>query len=94
MTMIGFYRHGKRVGNWKFLSPSTLFTRLMGKKPTKAETKLMMAFLEQNRSEKLVQERAMTLLDDLLVQYPDRVKETITKAQYESSFPDNLPIGY
>jgi len=33
-----------------------------------------MAFLEQNRSEKLVQERAMTLLDDLLVQYPDRVK--------------------
>ena len=74
MTMIGFYRHGKRVGNWKFLSPKTLFTRLMDKEPTEAETKLMMAFLEQNRSEKLVQERAMTLLDDLLVQYPDRVK--------------------
>ena len=74
MTMIGFYRHGKRVGNWKFLSPKTLFTRLMNKEPTEAETKLMMAFLEQNRSEKLVQERAMTLLDDLLVQYPDRVK--------------------
>lgn len=74
MTMIGFYRHGKRVGNWKFLSPKTLFTRLIDKEPTEAETKLMMAFLEQNRSEKLVQERAMTLLDDLLVQYPDRVK--------------------
>lgn len=74
MTMIGFYRHGKRVGNWKFLSPKTLFTRLMNREPTDAEIKLMMAFLEQNRSEKLVQERAMTLLDDLLAQYPDRVK--------------------
>lgn len=79
MTMIGFYRHGKRVGNWKFLSPRTLFTRLMNKEPTEAETKLMMAFLEQNRSEKLVQERAMTLLDDLLVQYPDRVKRNDSK---------------
>jgi hypothetical protein len=38
-----------------------------------------MAFLEQNRSEKLVQERAMTLLDDLLVQYPDRVKRKDSK---------------
>jgi len=79
MTMIGFYRHGKKVGNWKFLSPKTLFTRLMNKQPTEAETKLMMAFLEQNRSEKLVQERAMTLLDDLLVQYPDRVKRNDSK---------------
>jgi len=80
MTMIGFYRHGKRVGNWKFLSPRTLFTRLMNKEPTEAETKLMMAFLEQNRSEKLVQERAMTLLDDLLIQYPDRVKRNDSKS--------------
>lgn len=79
MTMIGFYRHGKRVGNWKFLSPKTLFARLMNKEPTEAETKLMMAFLEQNRSEKLVQERAMTLLDDLLVQYSDRVKRNDSK---------------
>jgi len=76
MTMIGFYRHGKKVGNWKFLSPKTLYTRLMNREPTEAENKLMMAFLEQNRSEKLVQERAMTLLDDLLVQYPDRVKRS------------------
>ena len=81
MTMIGFYRHGKRVGNWKFLSPKTLFTRLMNKEPTEAETKLMMAFLEQNRSEKLVQERAMTLLDDLLVQYPDRVKRNDSETE-------------
>jgi len=79
MTMIGFYRHGKKVGNWKFLSPKTLYTRLMNREPTEAENKLMMAFLEQNRSEKLVQERAMTLLDDLLVQYPDRVKRSDSK---------------
>jgi hypothetical protein len=73
LTLIGFYRHGKKVGNWKFLSPKTLFERLVGREPTDSEVKLMHAFLEQNRSEKLVQERAMTLLDDLLKQYPTRV---------------------
>jgi hypothetical protein len=73
LTMIGFYRHGKKNGNWKFLSPSKLFYRLIGKEPSSSELNLMYAFLEQNRSEKLVQERAMTLLDDLLKQYPERV---------------------
>tara|TARA_R100001443_G_scaffold85904_1_gene92567 strand:- start:352 stop:1563 length:1212 start_codon:yes stop_codon:yes gene_type:complete len=72
-SMINFYRHGNRKSSWKNLSPSKLWEKLYEKKPTKLEEKVMIAFLEQNRTKDLVEKRARELMDSLAEQYPDRI---------------------
>jgi len=73
-TMLNFYWHGKQRGSWKFLSPKKLWKRLLNKEPTEAQIHLMLAFLEQNRTSKIVEERAKELMVSLQEQYPDRIK--------------------
>lgn len=74
VTLLGHYVHDKKIGSWKHLSPTKLFTRLVGREPSKSDKKLMLAFLDQNRSSKMVGDRAMSLLDDLVKQYPKRIR--------------------
>ncbi len=68
-----FYLHGKRRGSWKYLSPKSLYTRLMGREPTVAELKVMVAFLMQNRMQDIVDARALELVADMLVQHKGRL---------------------
>ena len=72
-SMINFYRHGNKKSSWKNLSPRKLWNKLYGKMPTELEEKVMIAFLEQNRTKDLVEKRARELMDSLAEQYPDRI---------------------
>tara|TARA_Y100000310_G_scaffold76164_1_gene72592 strand:- start:183 stop:1292 length:1110 start_codon:yes stop_codon:yes gene_type:complete len=80
-TFMNYYRLGKRRGSWKMLSPASLWGRLMGKDPTESQLILMKAFLMQNRTQDIVEERAEQLLKDLLNQYPDKLKLVIEKTK-------------
>jgi len=72
-SMINFYRHSNKKSSWKNLSPRKLWNKLYGKMPTELEEKVMIAFLEQNRTKDLVEKRARELMDSLAEQYPDRI---------------------
>lgn len=63
---LSHHLHGRNVGKWKFCSPSKLYSILLGKECRESDLKVMMAFLEQNRSEKLVSLRALELVKSKL----------------------------
>lgn len=63
---LSYHLHGRNVGKWKMLSPSKLYSLLLGKDCRESDLKVMMAFLEQNRSEKLVSLRALELVKSKL----------------------------
>jgi hypothetical protein len=69
----------KRSKKWKNCSPKKLWKTLMGKEPKETELNLMVEFLEQNRTQEIVEKRARELMDEMLVDYPDRIK-IITKS--------------
>ena len=68
-----FYVHGKKRGSWPFTSPKNLFTKLVKREPTSAELKLMIAFLQQNRKQDLVERRAFQLITDMVEKQPERL---------------------
>ena len=70
---MNYYWNGKVKGSWKLLSPKKLWTKLMKKEPTEGQLKMMLAFLEQNRTDDIVQSRALELVQSLEKQYPDRL---------------------
>lgn len=72
-TYCNFYIHGKSRGKWKRLAPATLYKRLMGRSPTDSELKIMIAFLQQNRMQDIVDKRAIQLVNDMLIQYKGRL---------------------
>ena len=80
-TFCNFYLNGHRKGSWKYLSPYKLYTRLMEKEPSQSELKLMIAFLKQNRTQDMVEERAKELVDDLLIQYSDKLHGVHTNGE-------------
>ena len=69
-----FYVHSHKKGRWKYVSPENLFTRTIGRSPSEGELELMVAFLQQNRTQDLVDKRAIELVNDLLLQHGDRLK--------------------
>tara|TARA_R110001592_G_scaffold282401_3_gene550119 strand:+ start:892 stop:2106 length:1215 start_codon:yes stop_codon:yes gene_type:complete len=71
---LGHYLHGHNRGSWKFLSPQKLYLLLMGKEITESDSDVMIAFLEQNRTSKLVEDRAEVLLEQTLAKYKNKVK--------------------
>jgi hypothetical protein len=68
------YVKKKKQGSWTNLSPAELWEKIMKRKPVEAEEHLMIAFLHQNRTEKVVRERARDLMIHLATRYSDRVK--------------------
>jgi len=68
-----FYLHGKKRGSWKYLSPKSLYTKLIGREPSSSELKVMIAFLMQNRMQDIVDARALELVADMLVQHKGRL---------------------
>jgi len=83
VTYLNSYVHGSARGSWKNLSPRRLYTKLINREPSDSELKLMIAFLQQNRSADLVEKRAMSLLDDILEKYPNRVSRRINEVSKE-----------
>ena len=72
-SFCNFYLHSKKRGSWKNLGPKKLYTKLMGRKPSDAENKVMRAFLMQNRMQDIVDARALELVADLLKQHAGKI---------------------
>jgi hypothetical protein len=70
---MNYYWLGQLKGSWKLLSPRKLWKKIMKKEPTEGQLKMMIAFLEQNRTDDLVQDRALELVSSLEKQYPNRL---------------------
>ena len=68
------YLKKKKQGLWSNLTPSQLWEKVMKREPTESELHLMEAFLHQNRTEKVVKERARDLMIHLGSRYPNRIK--------------------
>tara|TARA_R110002020_G_scaffold270055_2_gene485371 strand:+ start:662 stop:1882 length:1221 start_codon:yes stop_codon:yes gene_type:complete len=80
---LGHYLHGHNRGSWKFLSPQKLYLLLMGEEITESDSDVMIAFLEQNRTSKLVEDRAEVLLEQTLAKYKNKVKLLSDKEERE-----------
>ena len=68
------YLNKKKQGNWNNLSPAALWEKVMKRLPTESEEQLMVAFLHQNRTSKVVKERARDLMIHIQSRYSDRIK--------------------
>jgi len=60
-----FGLHSSRSKKWYRISPSRLWTALMGEEPSESQRKLMIAWLLQNRTQKMVEKRAYELVYEL-----------------------------
>ena len=70
-----FYVNNKKTSKkWMYISPQNLYIQLMGKEPRLSDMKVLIAFLKQNRKQKIVEERAQALVEEMLEQYPTRLK--------------------
>lgn len=68
-----FYVNGRK-NKWAYTSPYRLYEELVGSTPKSSDLKVMIAFLKQNRKQDIVERRAEKLVDELLEQFPDRLK--------------------
>ena len=86
-VMVNYYYHGHgRSKKWKLVSPKKLWTMLMDKEPSDSQLKLMKEFLQQNRTNDIVESRALELMNSLVVKYPKRIKiieTTIDETEYK-----------
>ena len=72
--LCNFYVNSRKMGGWAYTSPENLYIRLLGKKPTQSDLKVMIAFLKQNRTQDIVERRAEKLVAELLEQYPKQLR--------------------
>jgi len=75
-VFLGFYLHNSKKGSWKHMSPAKLYERLLGEEANESDLEVMLAFLSQNRTSKIVEERAKELLVSMSKQYSDRMYMT------------------
>mgnify|MGYP006403240221 CR=1 FL=1 len=68
-TFVNSYLKGHKKGSWKRLNPDQLWERLLGSKPNDSQNKLMIEFLKQNRTQDIVDRRAMELFESLERKY-------------------------
>ena len=86
---INYYYHGhNRTERFKALSPKKLWEELMDEKPNSSQQKLMVEFLIQNRTQKIVEDRAQQLMLSMVDRYPDKIKiipimDSKEKREYE-----------
>tara|TARA_R110002020_G_scaffold184548_2_gene381648 strand:+ start:10463 stop:11719 length:1257 start_codon:yes stop_codon:yes gene_type:complete len=69
-TFVNTFLKGHRKGKWHRISPKDLWTKLLGKKPSFSKEKVMVEFLKQNRTQDIVDRRAMELFDSLEIKFP------------------------
>ncbi len=68
-----FYVNNRKT-KWAYTSPHKMYSTLVGKEPKTSELKVMVAFLKQNRKQDIVAKRAEKLVEDLVEQFPNRLK--------------------
>ena len=69
---INSYRsNSTRSKKWSNLSPRKLWKAVMKREPSESELNLMIAWLMQNRTSKMVEDRAMVLLKEMSEKYDD-----------------------
>ena len=75
-TYMNYYHKGQKSSSWykARLTPKKLWLRLLKEEPTIAQQHMMIEFLQQNRTDELVQKRAYQLVKDMSIQYRDRLK--------------------
>jgi hypothetical protein len=73
-SYLNSYIKKRKQSKWSNLSPSELWFKLMKRNSTESEEQLMLCFLSQNRTEKVVKERARDLMIHLSNRYPNRIK--------------------
>ena len=79
---INSYRSSStRSKKWSNLSPMKLFKAVMGREPSESEHKLMVAWLMQNRTSKMVEDRATVLLKEMTDKYDDMLLLNAGKAR-------------
>lgn len=78
-TYCNFFLHNKQKGKWKNCPPSKLYFLTVGKMPSNSEKEVMIAFLQQNRTSHIVEQRALELVQEILEQYPERIKAAFDK---------------
>lgn len=61
-----FLQNKRRNKKWVWCSPSKLYQELLDKEPSDSDLKVMIAFLEQNRTEDLINKRALELVKSKL----------------------------
>ena len=74
---------GKNKNKWMCISPEELYHVQTGKYLSDSQTKLIHAFLEQNRRSALVEKRSMELIQDLEKRFSGRIKN-ITIKEYNT----------
>lgn len=72
-SFVNWGRKGHKRGKWAKLSPKSLYLKLIGREPNDGELKLMVEFLKQNRQNKMVQNRAKELMENIAEIYSDRI---------------------
>ena len=72
-----FFLHGKKSGKYKHMGIKRLHTYLMGSEPTDSQLELMREFLQQNRQQDIVEDRAIKLLEEMVEQYPTKFHLTM-----------------
>ena len=73
-TFVNTFWKKQRKGKWYAISPGELYDKLLGDKPTSAQVKVMVEFLKQNRTQDIVEKRAMELFEDLVNNH-DNIKK-------------------
>jgi hypothetical protein len=72
---VNYFHHGhNRTKKYRFLSPKKLWVILLGNEPTQSQVNLMTEFLCQNRTQDIVEERAKSLMLEVVNNYSDKIK--------------------
>jgi hypothetical protein len=90
---VNYYYHNHTRGKkWAYKSPNKIWEMLVGTAPTDAQSHLMLEFLRQNRTDKMVEDRAKELMKSLTVKYPDRIKILEVPAKEEGKTAEIMII--
>ena len=93
-TFVNSFLKGHRKGKWHRISPKRLWEVLLEKEITPAQEKVMLEFLKQNRTQDIVDQRAMELFESLDKRFKKikRVKWKKTDKTRGSQIVDGLVI--
>ena len=92
---INSYRsNSTRSKKWSNLSPMKLFKAVMRREPSESEHKLMVAWLMQNRTSKMVEDRATVLLKEMTDKYDDMFLLDAAKAKAHLGISPCDKYGY
>lgn len=73
-SFCGYYIHGRKNSKFKRMGLKRLYQTIIGQEPLDSDIKRMKAFLMQNRTQDLVENRAKQLLTDMANKHPTRIK--------------------